>query len=282
MATGTAVSAGTLEQTTSANCGRTGYAFKFSGVTLTGTGILYLRTRIESKDAIWLKNQVASFQAKVYHDTGSAINYTVYVKKANAADDFSSTTAIGNSGAISVTSATATTIKYEAISMGDCSNGIEIEIKIECGEVTTKNFEFTEMQMELGSKSTEVELKPFADVVRLCQRYYYTWKPTTAYSPIGLGYVWDSTNCGILIALPVALVKNPSLTVSATMSEFRFLSGGAIITPTTMVLGDAGAFVGEMNALLACTCAGGLTAGYSVVLGANNSTNCYLKLDAEL
>jgi hypothetical protein len=157
MATGTAVSAGTLEQTATANCGRTGYGFKFSGVTLTGTGILYLRTRIESKDAIWLKNQVASFQAKVYHDVGSAINYTIYVKKAASADDFSSTTAVGNSGAISVASATATTIKYESISMGDCSNGIEIEIKIECGEITTKNFELTEMQLEMGSKITEIE-----------------------------------------------------------------------------------------------------------------------------
>jgi hypothetical protein len=41
--------------------------------------------------------------------------------------------------------------------MGDCSTGIEIEIKVECGEVTTKNFELTEMQMEMGNKVSEVE-----------------------------------------------------------------------------------------------------------------------------
>jgi len=171
MATGTAVSAGTLAQTTSANCGRTGYGFKFSGVTLTGTGVLYLRHRIEAKDAMWLKNQNASFQAKVYHDVGSNINYTIYVRKANSADNFAAVTNISNSGAIVVATATATTIKYENIAMGDCSTGVEIEIKIECGAVTTKNFEFTEMQFEVGSKSTEVEFKRFDAEVGDCQNF---------------------------------------------------------------------------------------------------------------
>jgi hypothetical protein len=147
MATGTAVSAGTWGQTVTATAGNSGYAFKFAGVTLTGTGILYHRHRIEAKDACELKNQIASFGCYVWQDTGSAHNYTIYVRKANAADNFSAVTEIGHSAAQSVPSggsSPGTFIKLEGLSMGDCSKGIEIEIKNECGAVSTKNFEQTE------------------------------------------------------------------------------------------------------------------------------------------
>jgi hypothetical protein len=55
--------------------------------------------------------------------------------------------------------------------MGDCSTGIEIEIKVECGAITTKNFEFTEMQLEHGSKTSEIEYKRFDAEMGDCQNY---------------------------------------------------------------------------------------------------------------
>lgn len=161
MATGTAVSAGTLTQDTASNCGgRTLTGIKFSGMTLTGTGIIYLRQRIEARDAVKLKNQTVSFGCRCYHTVGSAINYTVYFNKANASDDFSAVTAISNSGAISVPDTTATVLKYEAVALGDCSNGLEVIIKVEPGAITTKNFEFTELQLEIGNKISEFNFKP--------------------------------------------------------------------------------------------------------------------------
>lgn len=163
MATGTTVDAGTLQQITNANIGLTGYASKFAGVTITGTGVIYKRYRIQSKDAVNFKNKKASFQCLVYHDVGSSINYTVYIRKADAQDDFSSVTDISNSGLISVDDTTSTSLKYESISMGDCSNGIEIEIKVDCGAITTKNFEFTEFQFELGDNSTLFERKLYKE-----------------------------------------------------------------------------------------------------------------------
>jgi len=172
MATGTAVSAGTFTNTAAANCGVSGYAFKFVAVTLTGTGIIYHRYRMEAKDAVRFKNQTASFRCQVYQDTGGAINYTIYVRKANAADNFAAVTAISDSGAISVPNTTATSLPYLAIAMGDCSNGIEIEIKVAAGAITTKNFEFTELQLELSSVATPYEYRPFQQELALCQRYY--------------------------------------------------------------------------------------------------------------
>lgn len=144
---GTAVTAGTIEQATAANAGVSGFACKVTGATITGTGIVHLRYRMESKDAKEYKNQNATIALLVYHDVGSAVDYTIYVSKADAEDDFSSVTAIGNNSGQTVSNATETIIYYKDISLGDCSNGIEIEIQAECGAITTKNFEFAEFRI---------------------------------------------------------------------------------------------------------------------------------------
>ena len=171
MATGTAVSAGTLTQTEAASVGVTGFAHKFNQVTITGTGILFHRIRIESKDAKNFKNQIASLSCKVYHNVGSGIDYTLTVRKADVEDDFSATTNISNDGGTSVSSATATGLQFENIDMGDCSNGIEVELKIECGAVTLKDFEQTEYQLKVGTVATPFKPEPVEEILAACQRY---------------------------------------------------------------------------------------------------------------
>lgn len=172
MATGTLVSAGDLTQTDAANVGVTGFAHKFNQVTLTGTGVLFHRTRIESKDAKNFKNLKASLGCKVYHTAGLAIDYTLTVRKADVEDDFSATTEISNDGGTSVDSATATSLAFEDITMGDCSNGIEIELKIECGAITLKDFEQTEYQLEPGTVVTPFKPTRFDEILAKCQRYF--------------------------------------------------------------------------------------------------------------
>jgi hypothetical protein len=168
-ASGTAVGAGTLGVSTAANCGRSGYAHYFSGVTLTGTGIVYLRARLDSKSAINFINQRASFGCQVYHNVGSTINYTITINKANGVDDFSGVTNIG-SAVLAVSTASPTKIVYENLSMGACGNGIEIIISVACGAIVTKNFEFTEMQFELSTTSTTFDYRPYANEVNVASK----------------------------------------------------------------------------------------------------------------
>lgn len=153
-ATGTAVSAGSIAQNTAAPVGQEGYSLHLSGVTITGAGVVYARHRIESAVAKALKNKTASFSVMVYHDVGAAVNYTTVIRKATAADNFTSTTAINTSAATAIPNATGTLLKFEGVAMGDCSNGIEIEVQASCGAVTTKNFHFTEWQIEEGLTAT--------------------------------------------------------------------------------------------------------------------------------
>jgi len=148
MATGTLVSAGMLTYDNEAPIGSSKSAFKFAGVTLTGTGILYLRQRLLASSAAAFMNKQGSFQLRVYHDVGSAVNFTIIISKADALNTWTTQTEITNSGTISVPSGTETLLTFEDVTMADCHNGVEVKIKIECGAITTKNFWLTELKGE--------------------------------------------------------------------------------------------------------------------------------------
>lgn len=232
-ATGTLVSAGTIAQTTAPNATSTGYALKLAGMTLTGTGIAYLRYRIEAKDALRFKNGAASFALKVYHDIGSAVNFTIFIRKATVADNFTSTTDIANSGAISVPNTTATTIKFESINtgnIGDVSNGIEIEIQAAVGAITTKNIEFAELQFNKGVKALPFFLRQFGDELRSCQRYYeksypIADAPGTGYSQVYSNSAETRDNGGGNTVIGISAKFKTRKRAAPTMSYYNPLTG---------------------------------------------------------
>ena len=277
MATGTAVSAGTLTRATSAPCGRTGLAFHFSGVTLTGTGILRLRYRMEAADATLFKNQKASFSAKIYHDVGSAINYTVYIRKANAADNFSAVTDISNSGAQSKASATELDLKYENISMGDCSNGIEIEIHIAAGAITTKNFYLTDGQFELGAEATAFEYRPYQEEFGLTQRYCQVYNcPDSAYGVFALIFAYSATVAIGVMVLRTQMRTKPAFTCAGT---YRMV-GDVVKNGLTTI--SVAADETTSNAARLALETTGLTAGNCYWLSADNDPAAKWTFSAEL
>jgi hypothetical protein len=170
MKCGGTVGAGTIAQGTA--IGKNLTSAKASGVTLTGSGAVWAKVFIEAADAKKLKNLTESFSVQVKHDVGSNVNYYVYINKANSADNFAAETNISTSSAIAVATGTETTIKLENVAMGDCSNGISIEIKSDCGEVTTKNFEFTDFKLEKGISSTVFSPSFFENELLRSQHYY--------------------------------------------------------------------------------------------------------------
>lgn len=228
---GATCTAGSLTQDITATVGRTGYAHHFSGVTLTGTGVLYHRTRIESKDAKIFKNQAASFQVKVLHDAGSSVNFTLYIRKANAADNFGAVTEIANSGAIAVASGTASGLAMENVSMGDCSNGIELEVKMEVGAITSKNVRLSEYQIEAGSVITDFEYRHYQQELALCQRYQEEIVLATGGTMLGGGYC-QSGSVARFTAPCVAKRIIPSLSYSGPL-EIMYSTGST--SPVTSV-----------------------------------------------
>ncbi len=160
---GTAVS-GTLTRVANSSLGRTGRSFKWSAVTTTGAGLAKWRFFVEAADAARFKNQTASLSFAARHDAGVAIPFAISVYKADVADVFSAVTLIHAGASTSVATATNAAIAEEAISMGDCSNGILVEVVATIGAVSTKNFEITEVQLELGETATDFDFRPLSEV----------------------------------------------------------------------------------------------------------------------
>lgn len=165
------VSAGTIKQFSGAySLTVTGLACMVENATLTGAGAILFRHRIESKDARHFYNQAAHFSARTYHDTGATQNYIITVRKANAEDDFSATTQI-DTDTVQVADNTNDDIVFSIVDMGDCRNGIEIEVKIDCGAVTTKDFFMAEMQFSIGSNPKAFEMRPASLETKLVHRF---------------------------------------------------------------------------------------------------------------
>uniref|UniRef100_A0A6H1ZTJ2 Putative tail protein n=1 Tax=viral metagenome TaxID=1070528 RepID=A0A6H1ZTJ2_9ZZZZ len=284
MATGTAVSAGTFAPAYGFATGETegAHGFQFAGVTLTGTGVIYFRYRMEAADAVKFRGKTASFSCKVKHDVGSDVNYTVYIRKANAADDFSGVTAIANSGAIAITTGTSTALTLLATAMGECQNGVEIEIKVECGAITTKAFNFGDVQFELGTVATPFEYKSYEQELALCQRYYERITAEQLYSIFGVGINRSTTICVGTVVMKVVKRTIPTLDVYGTAAEYAVHHGSDTNTacssaPIITALNASSSVLG-----VTFTVAAGLTAGAVGLLTSNNSTNTYLGFSAEL
>lgn len=165
------VSAGTIKQVSTAfSLTQTGFSCFVENATLTGSGAILFRRRIEARDAAMFYNQPAYFSARTYHDSGATRNYIITIRKANAADDFSSVTLI-DTDTVTVANDSNASIAMAVSDMGDCRNGIEIEVKIDCGAITTKDFFMAEQQFSIGDVQRPFELRPAALETKLVHRY---------------------------------------------------------------------------------------------------------------
>ncbi|MCK4164268.1 hypothetical protein [Ralstonia pseudosolanacearum] len=214
-ASGGAITAGTLTQDTAAPVGRSGKAVRFQSCTLTGAGQLSWRYRMEAGDAVNLKNQTVTFQIKVRHNVGSAINYTMVLRTPTAADNFASVNVI-SSKTVAVASGTSQQLMV-TVALGDCSNGLEIGVDAACGAVTTKDFWYAEWGLEEGATATQVEFRPMQIELAACQRYYQADTFHCGGSPLASGsgsttITANTTGLQGTKTLPVQMRATPTLT----------------------------------------------------------------------
>lgn len=251
-ASGGAVSAGTLTQITTAISGTTGYAARATGVTLTGSGVISHSMRLESRDAVKYKNKTVSFSVKVDHDVGSNINYTLVVKKPTVADNWTSLTTISTSGTTSVATATGTTVLFEGVSVGDCTNGLELEVQAACGAVTTKNFNCVEFSADIASTAQTFAAPDYAEEFTRCERYLPSvrgvgimgWGSINS-STIGVITVFFTTPAravvtGILNSTVGSFQLNVTGVANGALTSLAFTSGS--VNAGTLLATTAGGF----------------------------------------
>lgn len=260
--TGTTV-AGTLTQATGSSVGRTGCAFKWSALTTTGAGICKWRFFVEAKDAIKFKNQIATVALQARQDAAASIDFAIVVSKATVADDFTATTVISTGGNIAALLNTNTDVYNRAIAMGDCSNGIMVEVTAAIGAVTNKNFEITEVQLELGSVETNYDYEAVAITRAKVARYVEFLGGSAA--TIGYGLAYDATHASIGIGWMEKRIA-PSPTV-ANPTSFQVTDGALSNIAATVVSVAGNVKYGAANV----TVAGGLTAGQGSKFSVNSA-----------
>ena len=166
------VGAGTITQASAASVGRTGYALHVSGITTTGAGAINARQRIEALDAAQIKSGTVSISCRVRHDVGASCTATLVVRKPTAADNYAAVTTIDTSAGQAVADSTDVQVVFEGVSLGDCSNGLEIELQLVTGAVSSKNVYVTEWQVEESAVVTQFDYEPVQRALHRCQRYY--------------------------------------------------------------------------------------------------------------
>jgi hypothetical protein len=182
----------------------------------------------------------------VHHDVGANINYTIIARKANAVDNFSATTVIHTGTAASVASGVGTKITLTIPNMGDCSNGIEIEVKADCGVVTAKNFRTTEWQLE-ESSVTSFERKSYQQEKTACQRFYEKTyddgtAPGTATQNGAISCATQATNqaCSFMWPFKVSKRAAPTCRAYSTSSGTIDKVWGNVAGDTTPILSNIG------------------------------------------
>jgi hypothetical protein len=212
---------GTFQQITTLSFGITGYGMGLNGCNLNSSGVLYVRQRIESRDARTMKNMDGAFSAQVYHDCGGPINFAIIIKKADAEDNFSAVTTIATSAAIVVPPSVPFEISLVGIDMGDCSNGLEVYVEMVCGAVTDKNFYLTDFVLCPGSVSPTYRPKRYRDELDDCLRFYEVHGGVAGTSPNYLGPLQingELAGYGVNFAVPKriapVLTKNGTWTVA--------------------------------------------------------------------
>lgn len=133
----------------------------------------YVEQRIEQANTWSLGRSSGIFSGCIYHDFGSTTNFTIYLKKANSADNFGASTVLAST-VVSVPSGTTTKFSLPySFSAADAQNGVSVVVQqTATSVVANKNLLFSDMQLERGSVVTPFEQRPYGLELALCQRYY--------------------------------------------------------------------------------------------------------------
>ena len=134
---------------------------------------------------------------------------------------------------------------------------------------TSNNFYITEIQMEVGSQSTDFEHRSFGDELARCQRYCLDLTPTSGTTPYlaGSAAAANSTVAVAHVALPVQMRATPSLEFEAA-GNYRLYNGGTL-TVTAIGINGMSPVGGGIN----FTVSSGLTTAQAVGVFAANGTD---------
>jgi hypothetical protein len=146
-------------------------------------------------------------------------------------------------------------------------------------DVQGASWAITGVQLERGTVATPFELRPFAQELALCQRYYQVFGPgnTSGYNRFAAGVSQGTTFAYLSMPTIVTMRAAPTLSSNSAVGTFQINQGATNPTPTSFGVQDSS----PTNIGLTVNTTG-LTAGYAAVLVGAGSTAAFVAVTAEL
>lgn len=139
------------------------------------------------------------------------------------------------------------------------------------------------VQVEYGSTATPFQTasggSPQAELA-MCQRYYYQWQASNAYSPFATGFTSTTSTALLYKAFPVPMRIVPTVTTTGTAANYGIqnATNGRVACSAVPALNQGN----TDGANIDFTTAAVLTAGAGITGNAQNTTSAYIGFSAEL
>ncbi|MDT8447584.1 MAG: hypothetical protein RRB13_11895 [bacterium] len=189
-------------------------------------GKLHRVYRIESKDAAALKGGRISLAFESMHNAPTDLVVTVWLRHANASDDFTNVTYITHDGGQTHAYETVVLHKFEAVDLSGfpVQNGLEIEIELDCGITTNLSWEIGAFRLQRRWEATQEFLMPkYLQDLGACLRYYWHYEEDNG-QIMGSGWTDTGSQSFIFLSLPSPMRASPMLTGYSPLSTW-FVGG---------------------------------------------------------
>jgi len=252
------------------------YGVKFTSTSATNS-VLY-GTALESQTLDPLRGQTVTLSFYAYCSTGT-VSLISYVQKNATPNTLQSGTWTTVSSPTNTVTTTPTRFSATFAIAGD-STTAGLRILFGADNFTNgANFVIYGVQLEVGSVATQFTRAggTIQGELAACQRYYYRQGGLNTYQTFGGGFADQTTTAIIQVPLPATMRVAPT---SVDFSTLNLSTGGTntAVTSLTILSNNNGNGIAVVYPVVAS----GLTANRPYSLTANNSTNGFLGLSAEL
>ena len=150
--------------------------------------------------------------------------------------------------------------------------------QVNLADNTSNEFYLTGLQLEVGSVATDFEHRSYSQELALCQRYFYKWGSSVAYSNFGIGFANSATGAETVFQLPQIMRASPSLSTAGTFRLVGYNSSGQ----SASSLSSIEITRSHTRSLYIRSTASGLTTGQIGEFGDNGANDATMSFSAEL
>ena len=136
----------------------------------------------------------------------------------------------------------------------------------------------TGVQLEVGSTATSFDYRPYGTELQLCQRYYVQFLGNNSYENLAGGMSSTNQNGYVVVALPVTMRSNPTLTHSTVSSTLRWTELANSFNGTAIGIDQSSPKTPQVY----ISVASGMTSYRAGFITANGTTSAYVGFSAEL